>query len=572
MQAGRPPVADQPLAQSRSLQPQALQPQAVQPQAATAPSGYSVTGIDVSGWQGNVDWSAVAKAGVKYAYVKATEGTTYINPYFNQQYGGAKAAGLYAGAYVFARPDQSPVPQADYFMAHAQLTNDGKTLPLMLDLEWPPDSYDMPNGCWGLSPTQMVTWIHAFVNEVRAKSGKPMVIYTSSSWWNPCTGNSKAFSDQWLNVADWSGGSPSLPTGWGSWTFWQYADGGSVPGDQEVFSGSLSQLAQLAKPTTGYGASQPSVVTPGSGNSQVFYKGFDQRLWTASGNGGSWSTPVSIGMGALGGNPVAVVQQAGNADVFWRGGDGGLWHAWYANGKWNGPISHAGHLTDDPAVVTTGTGAIDIFWRGTDSRLWTAQYLPDQGWLPNKMLPAGQICSQPGAVEHPDGSVEVFWRGCDNGLWTIARSGTSSWAHIPTGLGGKVAGIPAPVISASYTTDVFYRAADGSLSHSWRQSSTWHGPQSLGMGPLGGDPVAVGQSNGLIDVFWRGQDHALWHGWYNRGWHGPQSFHGKVGTKPAAIVKGGPIDVFYNDGVRSLGLQWFDTDWHGPASAGGFLE
>ena len=38
----------------------------------------TVAGIDVSGHQGNVDWAKVAAAGTDFAYVKATEGGTYV--------------------------------------------------------------------------------------------------------------------------------------------------------------------------------------------------------------------------------------------------------------------------------------------------------------------------------------------------------------------------------------------------------------------------------------------------------------------------------------------------------------
>ena len=61
---------------------------------AVRPAG--LPGLDVSSWQGNVDWLAVAINGGRFAYVKATEGTSYVNPYFTQQYVGAfqVAAGL----------------------------------------------------------------------------------------------------------------------------------------------------------------------------------------------------------------------------------------------------------------------------------------------------------------------------------------------------------------------------------------------------------------------------------------------------------------------------------------------
>src|SRR5436305_5437103 len=55
--------------------------------AEAAPGG--LPGLDVSGYQGNVNWTAVANAGARFAYIKATEGTGYTSAYFAQQYIGS---------------------------------------------------------------------------------------------------------------------------------------------------------------------------------------------------------------------------------------------------------------------------------------------------------------------------------------------------------------------------------------------------------------------------------------------------------------------------------------------------
>lgn len=213
--------------------------------ASTPPIGYPITGIDVSSWQGTVDWATVAKT-AKFAYVKATEGTTYLSSTFAAQYSGAKAAGLYTGAYAFARPDTPALAQADYFIDQANVARDGKTLPLMLDLEWPyqlSGTYVAPYPCYGLSTTAMVAWIRVFVDEVKRRTGSPTLIYTAASWWNQCTGGTTTFADQLLSVASYSSTPPTvLPTSWSSWTMWQYAASGALPGDQDVFNGTLTQL------------------------------------------------------------------------------------------------------------------------------------------------------------------------------------------------------------------------------------------------------------------------------------------------------------------------------------------
>ena len=50
-----------------------------------------VLGIDVSSYQGVVDWVSFTKVKRSFVYVKATEGSSYRNPYFGSQYRGAKS-------------------------------------------------------------------------------------------------------------------------------------------------------------------------------------------------------------------------------------------------------------------------------------------------------------------------------------------------------------------------------------------------------------------------------------------------------------------------------------------------
>ena len=110
----------------------------VTPGRAVRPAG--LPGLDVSSWQGNVDWVTVAANGARFAYVKATEGTSYVNPYFTQQYGGAYGVGLVRGAYHFGLPDRSTgAAQAQWFAAHGGAWSaDGQTPPGASDIEYNP--------------------------------------------------------------------------------------------------------------------------------------------------------------------------------------------------------------------------------------------------------------------------------------------------------------------------------------------------------------------------------------------------------------------------------------------------
>ena len=214
--------------------------------AAPAASATDVVyGMDVSSYQGNVDWGTAYANGARFAYIKATEGTGYTNGYFAQQYNGSYDAGMIRGSYHFALPDNSGgATQADYFVDHGGgWSNDGKTLPGALDIEYNPYG----STCYGLSQSSMVSWIADFSNEYHARTGVYPTIYSTTDWWTTCTGNSDAFgSTNPLWIARYSSTAGTLPAGWSFYTFWQYADSGIFPGDQDQFNGAYTQLQRIA--------------------------------------------------------------------------------------------------------------------------------------------------------------------------------------------------------------------------------------------------------------------------------------------------------------------------------------
>ncbi|MZD03953.1 hydrolase [Streptomyces sp. SID5785] len=212
-------------------------------EAASRPRGH-----DVSSHQKSVNWSSAKKKGAKFAYVKATESTNYRNPYFGQQYNGARNKGIVRGAYHFAVPDKSSGrAQASYFVRNGGgWTRDGWTLPPALDIEYNP--YSKKHKCYGMSKGKLVSWIRSFSDEVQRRTGRRPVIYTNYTWWKKCTGNSGAFaSNHALWLAHYAKTAGPLPRGWSYWTFWQYANKGSLPGDQNLFNGSTAQLKRFAR-------------------------------------------------------------------------------------------------------------------------------------------------------------------------------------------------------------------------------------------------------------------------------------------------------------------------------------
>ncbi|KAF7320628.1 Secreted hydrolase [Mycena chlorophos] len=222
-------------------------------------------GIDVSDYQTNIDWTTVKNNGVTFAYIKATEGTSFISDEFSSQYTGATNAGLIRGGYHFAHPDESSgATQASFFLAHGGgWSGDGITLPGALDIECkcrvvveivePPINRgrfpDNPDGdeCYDLTAAEMVSWIKDFSTGYHSATTRYPVIYTTTDWWTSCTGNSAAFAaNSPLWIARYASSIGTLPAGWAYTTFWQYADSGSNPGDQDMFNGNAAGLKAIA--------------------------------------------------------------------------------------------------------------------------------------------------------------------------------------------------------------------------------------------------------------------------------------------------------------------------------------
>jgi lysozyme len=211
--------------------------------AALAVNGtdYAIQGIDVASYQGYPDWTAVKNSGKTFVFNKATEGTTYTNPYFATNWSRIKSAGLIRCAYHYGRPSTDPVAQANYFCNVVAPTSGD--LQMMLDIEVTD----------GKSPSQVRSWIVAFINQIKARTGRPGIIYTGFYFWRDSAGNGSNL-DCPLNLAAYvTNPSAYVPAAWPFYTFWQYTSSGSVPGvsglvDRDAFNGSTSGLNALRLP------------------------------------------------------------------------------------------------------------------------------------------------------------------------------------------------------------------------------------------------------------------------------------------------------------------------------------
>lgn len=193
--------------------------------------------------RGAINWASVKGAGMSFVFIKATEGKTFTDAHYTVNTNGAKAAGLLRGAYHFARPDSSAgdaLAEARYFVGVTGTALGGQ-LPPALDLE--------DDG--GLSVAALVTWAKTFLAEVERLTGRVPIIYTGPSFWQTEMGNSTAFTRHPLWIAQYTSGTPTVPGGWPSYTFWQNTASYTVAGitgavDHDYFHGTASQLQDLA--------------------------------------------------------------------------------------------------------------------------------------------------------------------------------------------------------------------------------------------------------------------------------------------------------------------------------------
>src|SRR5215467_6280492 len=64
----------------------------------TCATGSTIKGVDVSHFDGTPDWAAAKRAGITFAIIKATEGTSFVDNHFAANWTNTKANGIVHGA------------------------------------------------------------------------------------------------------------------------------------------------------------------------------------------------------------------------------------------------------------------------------------------------------------------------------------------------------------------------------------------------------------------------------------------------------------------------------------------
>ena len=216
------------------------------PSLAFGPSSNTLyEGIDVSSWQQNIDFAAVRNAGIEIVYMKSSEGSSYIDSYFETNYRNAKANGLKVGFYhyVTARTTEQARAQATFFAKVIR----GKEPDCKLAMDF--------ENFGNLSTTQVNEISRVFLETLENLTNKEVLIYSNA--YSARTIFSSSLSNYPLWVANYGVSEPGDNGKWSTWVGWQYTDTGKISGisgyvDRDYFTDGvlLSNTTPIPEPET----------------------------------------------------------------------------------------------------------------------------------------------------------------------------------------------------------------------------------------------------------------------------------------------------------------------------------
>ncbi len=201
-------------------------------------SDKAVLGIDISHHQGNVDFSVMEKNNIQFAFIKATEGSSYSDEMFTRNFKAAENSKLLIGAYHFFSPESSGVNQANHFMTVVGNLN-GK-LPPVIDVE--------VYGTTDKDNTKIVKELRDCLDTLEGYYNVKPIIYTTYI-------NYKCYVENYFDDYPLWIRSVYLPARiiTDNWTFWQYSDKEKLNGydgkekhiDLNIFRGNLKELENM---------------------------------------------------------------------------------------------------------------------------------------------------------------------------------------------------------------------------------------------------------------------------------------------------------------------------------------
>ncbi len=202
---------------------------------------YEVRGVDVSAYQGEIDWQTLSEQDISFAFIKATEGSSFVDKRFDYNFAQAQSTSLAVGAYHFFSYDSEGRTQAEHFIDTVEAFEG--MLPPVIDLEF--------YGDYAKNPPEreyVDEQLKTMLSLLEEHYGQKPIIYATETSYELYLSGDYGEYDIWIrNVIT----KPKLSDG-RQWTFWQYTNRERLDGyngdekyiDVNVFNGGLESYKE----------------------------------------------------------------------------------------------------------------------------------------------------------------------------------------------------------------------------------------------------------------------------------------------------------------------------------------
>lgn len=200
---------------------------------------YPIRGVDVSAYQGTIDWKKLSEQDIQFAYIKATEGSSFVDEKFQENYKNAQETNLKIGAYHFFSYDSEGETQAENFINHVEKIDN--MLPPVIDVEFYGE-YKKNNPDKEKTREQL----RILIDKIKENYEVSPILYATNETYELYIANNFEDCEIWIRDIIKS---PDLPDN-REWTFWQYTNRGILEGyqgeetyiDMNVFHGTQEEF------------------------------------------------------------------------------------------------------------------------------------------------------------------------------------------------------------------------------------------------------------------------------------------------------------------------------------------
>lgn len=177
---------------------------------------YPVRGIDISAHNGRPDFSMVRNQGYSFVWLKASEGETFRDSLFADNYDAARAAGMRTGAYHYFRFDCDGMLQAMNLVQ--ALDGRDPDMGIAIDVE-------EEGNASGVSTAEIKARLAVMLDYLNLR-GYPITLYSNKDGYYEYL--SEEFSDYPLWICSFTDDNPIEDAP--QWTFWQFSHRSRIPG------------------------------------------------------------------------------------------------------------------------------------------------------------------------------------------------------------------------------------------------------------------------------------------------------------------------------------------------------